>query len=80
MFNAVVKARASVGAFHQLSSVPSRDEKAKHKANLEDVVLPLLKLAATDAKLPYIDSSNGQAKSLTPHRRRAPYLRATPGE
>jgi len=44
MFNAVVKSRASVGAFHQLSSIPSRAEKTKHKANLEDVVLPLLNL------------------------------------
>jgi len=62
MFNAVVKARASVGAFHQLSSMPPRAEKAKHKANLEDVLLPLLKYAVTDVKLPYIDSSDGQTK------------------
>lgn len=55
MFNAVVKARASVGAFHQLSSIPPREEKAKHKHNLETVVLPLLKLAVKAESLPYED-------------------------
>jgi hypothetical protein len=55
MFNAVVKSRASVGSFHQLSSIPPRDEKDKHKANLEQVILPLLKRATQDAVLPYTD-------------------------
>ena len=46
MFNAVVKARASVGAFHQLSSIPPRPSggprktggstQAQHKANLDE--------------------------------------------
>ena len=48
MFNAVVKARASVGTFHQLSSIPPRPSaategearQAQHKANLEKVVAP----------------------------------------
>ena len=67
MFNAVVKARASVGAFHQLSSIPPRPAppatpkdqtkfRAQHKANLENVVLPLLKMADKDELLPYVDS------------------------
>lgn len=56
MFNAVVKARASVGAFHQLSSIPPREEKEKHKHNLDKVVLPLLKLADKPEVLPYVDS------------------------
>lgn len=56
MFNAVVKSRASRGAFHQLSSIPPRGEKAKHKHNLEMVVLPLLKLADKAETLPYIDA------------------------
>ena len=55
MFNAVVKSRASVGTFHQLSSIPPRNEKDKHKANLENVILPLLKKATNDATLPYTD-------------------------
>lgn len=55
MFNAVVTARASVGSFHQLSSIPSRGEKKEHKANLENVILPLLKKADQDANLPYTD-------------------------
>ncbi|MFI6827893.1 Z1 domain-containing protein [Kribbella sp. NPDC050241] len=55
MFNAVVKSRASVGAFHQLSSVPARDEKSKHKANLNRVILPLLKNATHDVELSYLD-------------------------
>lgn len=61
MFNAVVKSRASVGIFHQLSSIPPRAEKAKHRANLENVILPLLKMADRDAALPYSD--NGVSKS-----------------
>ena len=67
MFNAVVKARASVGTFHQLSSIPPRPSSAakpadglkyaaQHKANLEKVVLPLLALADEAAVLPYVDS------------------------
>ncbi|SCZ64740.1 Z1 domain-containing protein [Thiohalomonas denitrificans] len=60
MFNAVVKARASVGAFHQLSSIPPREEKAKHKHNLETVVLPLLKLADKAETLPYVDGTTRQ--------------------
>lgn len=55
MFNAVVKSRASVGTFHQLSSIPPRDERDKHKANLENVIIPLLKKATHDATLPYLD-------------------------
>ncbi|MFC4949055.1 Z1 domain-containing protein [Pseudonocardia sp. GCM10023141] len=62
MFNAVVKARASVGTFNQLSSIPQRDEKAKHKANLEKVVLPLLKLAEIPVTLGYVDPADKQAK------------------
>jgi len=62
MFNAVVKARASVGAFHQLSSIPRREEKAKHKANLEQVLLPLLKLADKPVTLPYLDPTDNQMK------------------
>lgn len=60
MFNAVVASRASVGTFHQLSSIPPRIEKAKHKANLEQVILPLLKKAGQEAELPYVD--NGVAR------------------
>jgi ribosomal protein S18 acetylase RimI-like enzyme len=56
MFNAVVKARASIGTFHQLSSIPPRDEKTKHKNNLEKVVLPLLERADKAEILPYVDS------------------------
>ncbi|WP_106849995.1 Z1 domain-containing protein [Blastococcus sp. Marseille-P5729] len=67
MFNAVVKARASVGTFHQLSSIPPRPTapatpkeqakfRAQHKANLDNVVLPLLALADHAAVLPYVDS------------------------
>ncbi|MEU0091825.1 Z1 domain-containing protein [Kribbella sp. NPDC006257] len=57
MFNAVVKSRASVGAFHQLSSIPPRDDKGKvqNRANLDKVILPLLKKATKDATLPYTD-------------------------
>jgi hypothetical protein len=62
MFNAVVKARASVGAFHQLSSIPERDARAKHVANLEKVVLPLLKYADKPATLPYVDPEDNQTK------------------
>ncbi|WP_067885346.1 Z1 domain-containing protein [Nocardia vaccinii] len=62
MFNAVVKARATVGAFHQLSSIPRREERTKHKANLEHVVLPLLKLATTEITLPYVDPSDSKTK------------------
>lgn len=62
MFNAVIKARAAVGSFHQLSSIPPRNEKSKHKANLEQVILPLLKLADRDEVLRYVDSSDGQVK------------------
>ena len=64
MFNAVVQARASVGSFHQLSSIPPRAAKAEHRANLEQVILPLLGM--TDqveiVTLPYVDSSDGQTK------------------
>ncbi|MDN7121461.1 hypothetical protein INN71_08665 [Nocardioides sp. ChNu-153] len=66
MFNAVVKARASVGAFHQLSSLPPRASEvpakdravvaAQHQSNLDNVVLPLLQLAGTLEKLEYDDS------------------------
>lgn len=67
MFNAVVKSRASVGTFHQLSSIPPRPappatpkeqakSRAQHKANLDKVVLPLLALAGQAAVLPYVDS------------------------
>lgn len=62
MFNAVVRARASVGAFHQLSSIPARDKKAQHKANLQQVVLPLLKLANQSVTLPYVDTADNQTK------------------
>ncbi len=62
MFNAVVKARASVGAFHQLSSIPRREEKAKHKANLEQVLLPLLNIADKPVTLPYLDPADNQMK------------------
>lgn len=62
MFNAVVIARASVGTFHQLSSIPKREAKAKHKANLEQVVLPLLKLANSPVTLPYIDPTDNHTK------------------
>jgi hypothetical protein len=62
MFNAVVKARASVGAFQQLSSIPRREEKVKHKTNLEQVVLPLLKLTAEPETLPYVDPEDNQTK------------------
>ncbi|WP_329414591.1 Z1 domain-containing protein [Nocardia vinacea] len=62
MFNAVVKARASVGAFHQLSSIPSREEKIKHKMNLEHVVLPLLNLTTKAVTLPYIDPADSKTK------------------
>lgn len=63
MFNAVVQARASVGAFHQLSSVPPRDQKASHQANLAKVILPLLARAEHAVALPYVDSSDGQTKT-----------------
>ncbi|MET3861416.1 hypothetical protein ABIE38_002349 [Dietzia sp. 2505] len=66
MFNAVVKARASVGAFHQLSSIPPRPSEVpmkdrvavedQHKSNLDNVVIPLLKLADKAEVLPYVDS------------------------
>lgn len=67
MFNAVVKARASIGTFHQLSSIPPRAASAKsaadrvryaaqHRANLDEVVLPLLARADRAAALPYTDS------------------------
>ncbi len=66
MFNAVVKARASVGAFHQLSSLPSRPSEVPanvraqiqslHMSNLDNVVLPLLKLADKAQVLPYADT------------------------
>lgn len=72
MFNAVVKARASVGAFHQLSSIPPRPSEvpakdrsvvqAQHKSNLDNVVLPLLKLADQAAILPYVDSDGTPRK------------------
>ncbi|GAB2534512.1 Z1 domain-containing protein [Nocardia heshunensis] len=62
MFNAVVKARASVGAFHQLSSIPNREEKSKHEANLKHVVLPLLELATKSVALPYFDQADGKTK------------------
>lgn len=61
MFNAVVKSRASVGTFHQLSSIPPRDAKDEHKSNLDNVILPLLRMAAEDATLPYLD--NGAPKT-----------------
>ena len=61
MFNAVVKARASVGAFHQLSSIPARDKKAQHEANLQ-LVLSLLKLANESVTLPYVDTADNQTK------------------
>lgn len=63
MFNAVIQSHARVGAFHQLSSIPPRPEKTKHKQNLDDVVIPLLQLADKNAVLPYVDSSDGQTKS-----------------
>jgi len=55
MFNAVVKARASVGTFHQLSSIPPRTERAKHRANMATVILPLLERATEEVILPYVD-------------------------
>lgn len=72
MFNAVVKARASVGTFHQLSSIPPRpaapatpNEQAKfraqHKGNL-DQILPLLAMADRPADLPYVDSDGTTKK------------------
>ncbi|MEV6272707.1 Z1 domain-containing protein [Kribbella sp. NPDC051936] len=54
MFNAVVKSRASVGAFHQLSSIPKRGAK-EHRQNLTGVILPLLQRATNDATLKYQD-------------------------
>ncbi|MDD7966558.1 Z1 domain-containing protein [Actinomycetospora lemnae] len=62
MFNAVVKARASVGAFHQLSSVPERTEKSKHAANLRQVIIPLLAVVGKPVALPYVDPTDGQTK------------------
>ncbi|MGY4103901.1 hypothetical protein ACW2Q0_30740 [Nocardia sp. R16R-3T] len=62
MFNTVVRARASVGAFHQLSSVPSREERSKHKMNLEQVILPLLNLTTATVTLPYFDPADSQTK------------------
>ncbi|KQU58161.1 hypothetical protein ASG84_16080 [Rhodococcus sp. Leaf278] len=57
MFNAVVKARANVGAFHQLSSVPERNESALHAYNLTNCVLPLLVRAVNNVQLPYRDEN-----------------------
>lgn len=56
MFNAVIASRASVGSFHQLSSIPDRSEKARHQENLQQVIIPLLQKATEDAKLPYFDN------------------------
>ncbi|GAA1568585.1 Z1 domain-containing protein [Kribbella karoonensis] len=61
MFNAVVMSRASVGAFHQLSSVPERS-KPGNQANLDNVILPLLKKATHDAALPYLDGEDHSRK------------------
>lgn len=55
MFNAVLASKARVGAFHQMSSIPPRAEKAKHRHNLEAAVLPMLRVATRDVTLPYID-------------------------
>ncbi|MDG3012626.1 Z1 domain-containing protein [Rhodococcus sp. D2-41] len=56
MFNAVVASRGSVGTFHQLSSIPSRTQKAENQANLDTVIIPLLARATQDAELPYTDN------------------------
>ena len=61
MFRAIVTSRAKVGAFHQLSSIPERNEKARNKANLDDVILPLLTKATQRETLPYTD--NGASRS-----------------
>ncbi len=61
MFNAVVKTRASVGTFHQLSSIPPRGDKT-HRDNLAKVVVPLLQRAEHSAILPYHDAADGLDK------------------
>ncbi|MBY6363258.1 Z1 domain-containing protein [Rhodococcoides corynebacterioides] len=63
MFNAVVQARSSVGTFHQLSSVPSRNERRKHALNLSNALIPMLRNATTTVDLPYVDSSTGKPSS-----------------
>ncbi|RYF60892.1 MAG: hypothetical protein EOO27_04115 [Comamonadaceae bacterium] len=55
MFNAVVASRASVGTFHQLSSIPSRTQKGANQANLDKVIVPLLSAAVQRTALPYVD-------------------------
>lgn len=62
MFNAVVKSRASVGAFHQLSSIPPREKKAQHEANLTQVFVPLLRLTDQAVELPYLDPPANRTK------------------
>lgn len=61
MFNAVVASRASVGTFHQLSSIPAREEKAANQANLSKVIIPLLARATQESVLPYTD--NGASRT-----------------
>lgn len=61
MFNAVVASRASVGTFHQLSSIPARTEKAANQANLNKVIIPLLTRATQESTLPYTD--NGASRT-----------------
>lgn len=56
MFNAVVQTRIFPDEFHELFSIPSRGETAKHVHNLDNVILPLLKQAKLEEQLPYIDS------------------------
>ncbi|MDV7991938.1 Z1 domain-containing protein [Rhodococcus sp. IEGM 1374] len=63
MFNAVVQSRSSVGAFHQLNSVPPRNERSKHALNLSTALIPMLLCATKQVKLPYVDSSTGKRSS-----------------
>ncbi|NKZ67072.1 hypothetical protein GTG23_22885 [Rhodococcus hoagii] len=62
MFNAVVTSRASVGTFHQLSSIPARAEKAANQANLNKVIIPLLARATQETVLPYTDNGTSRTQ------------------
>ncbi|WP_455901547.1 Z1 domain-containing protein [Rhodococcus gordoniae] len=54
MFNAVIAARASVGSFHQLSSIPPRSAKDENQSNLANVIIPLLAKTTSAVDLPYV--------------------------
>lgn len=63
MFNAVMTSRARVGAFNQLSSIPERSKRNQHRANLDKVILPLLKKATIEVQLPYRDNGVDRAQT-----------------